>query len=305
MSNKSEIINIETISQVHEGMGFEPPVHPLISVIDASKTSINKEMIGQKFSFNMFQISLKDKGCGFMYGRNKYDFDEGVLMLSSPKQIFTPLEEISEGEREGWMLMFHPDLIKGSELASQIHNHKFFSYDNHEALHLSKKEEDTLTEIVQKINDEVNGTMDDFSNKLIVSNITLLLEYISRYYNRQFITRKEQHKDTVTQFEKLLIEYFEGDNLIETGLPDGDYFAGKVFLSKHYLSDLLKKETGRSIKDHVNDYVVERAKETLLNSNDSVSSISYELGFNYPHYFTRLFKSKTGFTPQEYRTMSN
>ncbi|MEO1654387.1 MAG: helix-turn-helix transcriptional regulator [Bacteroidota bacterium] len=109
----------------------------------------------------------------------------------------------------------------------------------------------------------------------------------------------------MTRFEKELQQYFSHNKHLESGLPSIQYFADKAHLSQHYFSDLLKKETGRSPKDHINDFVIEKAKDLLLSSDHSISEIAYDLGFNYPHYFTRLFKSKTGQTPLEYRSGLN
>lgn len=303
MKISKDIIKVETIYEVHKAFDLEPPVHPLISLIDASNIKIEKELIGQRISVNLYQIAIKDSSCGMIYGRDKFDFNEGVMIFTAPNQISSATNEIKQGDTQGKMLMIHPDMIAGSNLAKEIDKYNFWSYDASEALHLSAKEESIIFDLFDKINDEINGNLDDFSHKLIISNIKLLLEYSARYYNRQFITREKSNKNVVGKFEDYLKEYFQKKNLIEDGLPNAKYFADKLFLSPHYLSDLLKKETGRSIKDHINDFIIEEAKQILLSSDESVSTISYDLGFNYPHYFSRLFKSKTGMSPKEFRNV--
>jgi AraC-like DNA-binding protein len=301
MKISKDILHFETVSQIHSVMDIEGPVHPLISIIDAKDIYVPNENLGQRFKTNTFQISIKDSSCGLLYGRNKYDFENGVLVLTGPNQVSTPTEVINKGDIEGKMLIFHPDLILNTQLGKEINNYSFWAYDNHEALHLSEKEEKTILNLFLKIEEEINGNLDDFSQKLIVSNLSLILEYCGRYYNRQFITRSNSNKDIVSKFEGELKEYLETKVLIEDGLPTPQYLAEKVFLSQHYLSDLLKKETGRSIKDHINDLIIEKAKEILISSREPVSVVAYELGFNYPHYFSRLFKAKTGISPNEFR----
>jgi YesN/AraC family two-component response regulator len=189
-------------------------------------------------------------------------------------------------------------------LGENIENYTFFSYDVHEALHLSDKEKKTISDCVDKIKEEYNERIDNHSQRVIVSTLELLLNYCSRFYERQFNTRTAQNKDIVTKVENLLKDYYKHGLLTEQGSPSLQYLADKVNLSHNYLSDLLKKETGRSAKDHINDFLVNKAKNLLLSTEDSVSEIAYELGFNYPHYFSRLFKTKTGVSPQKYRELS-
>jgi len=299
-----EIIKIESISQLHKTLGFENPKHPLITIIDVSKMEVPQELIGSKMIGNFYHIALKDKSCGLDYGRNSYDFDEGVLMFTAPKQAIVARQEIKLGDSQGWMLLFHPDLIRTSNLGREIESYSFFGYDVHEALHLSEEEENTLTDIVQKIKEEYSQRIDNHSQRVIVSSLELLLNYCLRFYERQFNTRTAQNSDIVSTFSRELKSYFVEELHLKDGLPSIQYFAGKANLSPHYFSDLLKKQTGRTAKDHINDFVIEKAKNLLLNSDASISTIAYDLGFNYPHYFTRLFKIKTGITPHEYREAS-
>ncbi|MDA3615698.1 helix-turn-helix domain-containing protein [Polluticaenibacter yanchengensis] len=202
----------------------------------------------------------------------------------------------------GWGLFFHPDLLRGTSLGSKMKDYTFFSYEIAEALHLSDKEKEILYDCIQKIENELKENIDNHSQTLIVSNIELLLNYCQRYYGRQFITRKSSNSNIIYQIEKLLTDYFKDEKLSEKGLPTVKYLSDKVHLSSGYLSDLLKKETGMNTQDHIHYYIIEEAKNILINTNNSVSEIAYSLGFEYPQYFSKLFKQKTGVTPVEYRT---
>ncbi|HAD14019.1 MAG TPA: hypothetical protein DCF33_16465 [Saprospirales bacterium] len=204
----------------------------------------------------------------------------------------------------GCALFFHPDLIKGTSLAGKMKDYHFFSYDVTEALHLSEKEKMILFDCVQKIEQELQENIDSHSQTLIVSNIELLLNYCTRYYGRQFITRKNVNTDIVAQVEQLLQDYLRSEALKQMGLPSVKYLAEKVHLSPNYLSDLLKKETGKNAQDHIHYQLIEEAKTVLLLSNASVSEIAYDLGFEYTQYFSKLFKQKTGLTPSEYRSLN-
>ena len=298
------IIRIKSISELHEILGLDKPKNPLISLIDASKVSITENELNKKIIYDFYTASLKDKSCGAEYGRRSFDFNEGVMVFTAPGQVFTPTQIIHVGDIQGWMLFFHPDLIRNTNLGNQMDDYSFFSYEVFEALHLSDAEETTVNQVVATIQKEYQERIDNHSQRVIVSNLELLLNYSLRFYERQFNTRVSQSKDIISQFEKSLKSYFETNELIEAGLPTIQYFADKAHLSQHYFSDLLKKETGRSPKDHINDFVVEKAKTLILGTEQSISEIAYELGFNYPHYFTRLFKSKTGVTPNEYRNLN-
>jgi AraC-like DNA-binding protein len=297
-------IKIKSISELHSILGFPKPKHPLISLIDASKIKVTEEEVGSKIIYDFYMISLKDKSCGVEYGRNSFDFDEGVMVFSAPGQVYTTTKKIELGDIQGWMLFFHPDLIRNTNLGVQMDDYSFFNYDVVEALHLSEDEEKTLNDTIVNIQNEYEQRIDNHSQRVIVSNLGLLLNYSLRFYERQFNTRTNQSKDVVSQFEKGLKNYFKSNDLMETGLPSIQYFADLAHLSKHYFSDLIKKETGRKPTDHMNDFVIEKAKNLLLGTEQSISEIAYELGFNYPHYFTRLFKSKTGKTPVEFRNLN-
>lgn len=295
------MIHHHSISQLHSRLGFGKPNHPLITVIDASQLAYGEDRVGVNISSDLYCIALKDASCALDYGRNHYDFDEGVLMFTAPGQVIRLNKAQDLNEINGWLLYFHPDLIRNSPLGTRIDQYSFFSYHVHEALHLSEQEQDTLGKCIDMIQVEISERIDHHSQQVLISNIELLLNYCTRYYDRQFNTRSAQNKDIVSKIESLLKAYYQSDKLSESGPPSIQYLADQCFLSPGYLSDLLKKETGRTAKDHINDFLVDKAKNLLLGTEEPISGIAYTLGFNYPHYFSRLFKRKTGLSPLEYR----
>lgn len=298
----AEIYSVESIGDMVKSMGYDNLKHPLIYVMDIRDFKPPTFLKDMKVMTTFYSVWLKDADCGIQYGRNKYDFNEGVLSFFAPNQVFSSAADFQLTQpTEGWGLFFHPDLIRKSNLGEQIDQYKFFSYDVHEALHLSKKEEDILNDCIQKIAFELDQNIDAHSQQLLISNIELLLNYCNRFYERQFHTRSNHHKDIVSRIEFLIKDYYDQNLQLETGALGIKHLADKVNLSANYLSDLLKKETGKTTSDHINDFVVNKAKNKLLNSTDNVSEIAYDLGFNYPHYFSRMFKQKTGLTPGKYR----
>ncbi|MDF1697932.1 MAG: helix-turn-helix transcriptional regulator [Saprospiraceae bacterium] len=299
-----EVIHSKSIHELLLAMGLEKPAHPLIAIIDTEKLSYGYETVGKRFSSDLYCIALKDSSCGLDYGRNSYDFDDGVLIFTAPDQILSVNKPQQLNQVKGWMLYFHPDLIRKTNLGEKIDSYNFFNYNVHEALHLSEKEQAILTQIVELIKTEIKERIDNHSQQVLVSNIELLLNYSVRFYERQFNTRSASSLDIVAKVELLLKEYYQENDLIEKGQPTIQYLADQCHISPSYLSDLLAKETGRSAKAHINDFLVEKAKTLLLRSTDSISGIAYTLGFNYPHYFGRLFKQKTGKTPHEYRQLN-
>jgi AraC-like DNA-binding protein len=298
-----EIYHIKSITEAHQLLSFESPKHPLISVFRHTK-QMNTDFNDMKLSSNLFYIALKDKiSGGFKYGRNTYDFQEGTLIFVAPNQILTP-EESPVLDFEGWSILFHPDLIRNSELGNAIKNYSFFNYEVKEALHLSNKEKQGLTDCVYKIENEINQNMDKHSQKLIIHNLESVLKYSSRFYDRQFYTRANLSKDYLSKFEAFIKGYFDNNNQLEKGIPTVKQCGIEMNMSGHYLSDLLKNETGKSLIEHLHLQLIDRAKNSLLSTNDSVSQIAYSLGFGYPQYFSKLFKSKTGMSPSKYRNLN-
>ncbi|MEM9547484.1 MAG: helix-turn-helix transcriptional regulator [Bacteroidota bacterium] len=301
---REPIIHSKSITEIRAVFGLDKPTHPLITILDTQKLAYGEETVGKRFSSDLYCIALKDSSCGIDYGRNSYDFDDGVLIFTAPKQVITVKKPQELNEVKGWMLYFHPDLIRTTTFGSKVDSYNFFNYEVNEALHLSENEQNTLNQIIQLIQDEIKERIDNHSQQVLVSNIELLLNYSKRFYERQFNTRSASNIDIVSKVELLLKKYYSDNQLMEKGQPTIQYLADHCHLSASYLSDLLAKETGRSAKDHINDFLVDKAKNLLLSSADSISGIAYTLGFNYPHYFSRLFKQKTGKTPQEYRQLN-
>ena len=297
------IQSIETISQAHALLGMPKPKHPLVSVFYHRDGTSMENLKGYSFTSGLYYIALKDGIAGSLkYGRNSYDFQEGTIVFIGPHQVVSFDDvELSEAST-GWTLLFHPDLIRRStELGNRMEDYSFFSYDVHEALHLSEEEKLFLTELVHKIKKEYEQFIDRHSQELIIASIELILKYCQRYYDRQFYTRTNLNKDYIIRVEQFLKNYFASDSLQTHGIPTVTQIGKALNMSGHYLSDLLKAETGKSAKEHIHLYLVEKAKAILLQSRGSVSEIAYELGFDYPQHFSKLFKAKTGLTPSEFR----
>ncbi len=291
----------KTIAELHQGMGLEKPNHPLITIVNTEHLSYGEEIVGMRFCSDMYCIAHKDNGCGIDYGRNRYEFDEGSLLFTAPEQVFTVTKAQELNQSKGWMLYFHPDLIHNTPLGNAIDRYDFFNYESRVALQLSERELETLNSIVQLIQTEIDQNADNNNQQILVSSIELMLNYCLRFYQGQAAHDARLSDDVISRVETLLKEYYRNHDLTEAGPPTIQYLADKCYLSPQYLSDLLTKETGRSAKEHINDFLIDKAKHLLLSSEESISTIAYSLGFNYPHYFARLFKQKTGATPQQYR----
>lgn len=294
----NEIVNIDSVAQFNSIRGQET-LHPLVSVLDQSKSTPVPSI--RNYS-GLYIIFLKEVKCGeIKYGRNRYDYQEGTLLFIAPGQVFGMEEHAKMIQPEGWVLAFHPDLIRGTSLAKNIKKYSFFSYDVNEALHLSVRERQIIVECFNKVLYELEHSIDKHSRTLIVSNIELLLNYCIRFYDRQFITREIIQKDILVRFEELLNDYFQSGKSQVQGLPTVTYCADKLNLSPNYFGDLVKKETGKSAQEHIQLKLIELAKEKVSDSSKSISEIAYELGFKYHPHFTRLFKQRVGCSPVEYR----
>jgi AraC-like DNA-binding protein len=301
----SEIIHLQCIADLNKLFNLGNSQHPLITIFDFSNVTEQVEN-NTKISTDFYSIMFKNY-CknNFKYGRKTIDFQDGNLICIAPNQTIEIDNEVETRENKlGWGLFFHPDLIRSTSLNDKIKNYSFFHYEVSEALHLSDKEKKTLFECVQKIQSELHENIDVHSQSIIVSSIELLLNYCSRYYGRQMITRSQSNKSIITQVETLLTHYFAENTIKELGIPSVKFLAEKVNLSPSYLGDLLKKETGKNAQEHIHLHIIEKAKDSLLNSDKNINEIAYELGFEYPQYFNKLFKNKTGKTPSEYRNLN-
>lgn len=306
----NNIIRIKSVAEMHKLARIAEPKHPLISVISTEElgafaASYNADFVGVKITFDFYSVIFKDRLSGSLtYGRTSYDFQNGTMVFMAPGQVMEGhAYEVPEDSKE-WFLLLHPDFIRRSSLEKKMDSYSFFEYESNEALHLSVEEQDYLSGIVKQIKKEYTQNLDSHSHQLIISNLELLLNNCLRYYDRQFYTRTSFNKDFVTEFELLLKKYFSSEMAIELGIPTVGYFSEQLNMSSNYLSDLLKKETGTSAKGHINKVLVDRAKKALLNSNDSIGQIAYSLGFEHPQSLTRLFKAKTGISPNEFRNVN-
>ena len=296
------VVKYDNIFQYNESRGVET-LHPLVSVIDFSKA----EPIPPghyRHCFGFYAVFLKDVKCGDLrYGRNYYDYQEGTLVFMAPGQVVeVEVKDKPQVPPKGRALLFHPDLLRGTSLGRNIAGYTFFSYEVNEALHLSEQERQVVMDCLQNIQSELKHAIDKHSRTLIVSNIELLLNYSTRFYERQFITRNNVNRDVLAGFERLLGDCFAGDRPERDGVPSVRWCAEQLHLSANYFGDLVKKETGKSAQEYIQLKVIDIAKERIFDPGRSISEIAYSLGFRYPQHFTRLFKKVVGCSPNEYRT---
>ncbi|SEI45383.1 transcriptional regulator, AraC family [Dyadobacter koreensis] len=296
---------IKTIAEWHQFRYLPKPEHPLISVINFADFKMLRENEPKSIVNNFYSISLKRSFHAKMkYGQQEYDFDEGVMFFISPGQVFS-IEADTAIQHTGWSLLLHPDFLWNTPLAQKIKQYEYFSYAVHEALHLSEKEEAMIAGIMQNIEQEYHSNIDKFSQDVIIAQLELLFTYSERFYQRQFITRKITNHQVLNRLEKILTDYFNNDSLSKKGLPTVQFIADSLNLSPSYLSGLLKVLTGQSTQQHIHDKLIEKAKERLSVTSLTVSEIAYELGFEHPQSFSKLFKTKTNLSPLEFRQSFN
>lgn len=294
------IVNLENVDRYNSMYGLET-LHPLVSIVDLTKATniVNHTQM----NYGVYALFLKQtKSCDLKYGRRSYDYQEGTIVCFAPGQTVRVDMIEDEITTEVYGIVFHPDLIRGTSLAKSMKNYTFFSYAVNEALHLSDQEKGIVMDCLKKISIELEHAIDKHSKALIAMNIELLLNYCMRFYERQFITRSNANKDALTKFEQLLNEYFLSKLPMQEGLPSVKYFADKICLSPNYFGDMVKKETGKTPQEHIQDKIIEMAKEHIAETDETVSQIAYTLGFQYPQHLCRLFKKRVGCTPNEYRT---
>jgi AraC-like DNA-binding protein len=306
MANKQPR-RIKTISEYHQVMGLPKPEHPLISVINFDDIKHFRYEQPISIVFDFYSISLKRNfNAKMRYGQQSYDFDEGIMFFISPGQVFGI--EVEHGEaikHSGWLLLVHPDFLWNTPLAKNIKQYEYFDYSVHEALFLSEKEETTIINLMQNMGQEYHSNIDKFSQDIIIAQLELLLSYAHRFYHRQFITRKIANHQILSRLEDILSYYFNTDILAQKGLPTVQYVAEALNISPNYLSVMLKVLTGQSTQQHIHDKLIEKAKEKLSTTALSVSEIAYELGFEHPQSFSKLFKTKTNLSPLEFRQSFN
>jgi len=304
----AETYRIQTIGELHHLMGLPRPEHPLISVINLETVKRAGKMPANRV-FDFYSIALKRHCDGnFKYGQHQYDVQEGVMYFMAPGQVFGSLiadDETKPSRMPGWALYIHPDFLWNTPLAKSMKRYEYFDYSVNEALYLSEKEEAIIIGVMQNIQMEYFANTDKFSQDIIISMIEVLLNYADRFYHRQFLTRKIENHQILDRLEDILTAYFNNEDLLTMGLPSVQYIAEKLNISPNYLSSLLKVLTGRNTQQHIQDKMIDKAKERISTTELSVSEISYELGFEHPQSFSRLFKAKTGLSPLAFRQAFN
>jgi len=290
----------ESLSDLHRALGLPKPLHPLISLVDNRDNQVAPQSFATPFSLNFYKIAYKPHLQGkFRYGQHFYDFEEGGLLFVSPNQVGAG--HLTNGDHSGYTLLIHPDFLLPYPLAKHITQYGFFSYTANEALHLLDTEKTTIIAIFDLINSELNSRIDDFSQQVLIAQIDLLLQYANRFYKRQFITRRAVSNDLLQQVEDVLTTYLSSGNLVLHGLPTVQYLASCVHFSPSYVSDTLRALTGQNAQQYIHQKLIEKAKEKLATTQLTVSEVAYELGFEHPQSFSKLFKLKTALSPLEFR----
>ncbi|TKG89855.1 AraC family transcriptional regulator [Puteibacter caeruleilacunae] len=295
-----------TITEKHEQRNYPPPENPLFCVMhrklrkgETRNCTDEVKLEDVSITNGFYSISLSNIISGeILYGRTKYDCTKGTLYCSAPGQ--TMILKGMVFNSEVYQITFHKDYLVGNHLFDKIKKYNYFNYSVNEALHLSPKEEKLIKTIFKNIKIEYHNNQDEFSKKIILNQLETLFNYIDRFYKRQFLNRKDINHDLFTRFEYILDKYFETNQFEETGIPSVDWLAKQLGVSYRYMNDTIKAETGKTAVDQINLYLIEEAKNLLLVPDASISETAYKLGFEYPQYFSRLFKKKVGVSPKEY-----
>lgn len=302
-----KVYRLNSLAEFHSLCNLAPPEHPLISLIDYSKVQYPFEENQISWIQNFYSIGLKrNVTAKFNYGQQVYDFNKGLLSFISPLQ-FLKLEFNKEVKVQpsGWLLLIHPDFLWSTALAKKIKSFEFFGYAANEALFLSEREEKAIEQILLSIESEYLSAIDKFSQDLIINQVERLLIYAERYYERQFITRKKSGYDLLEKFENILLRHFENKEGLDKGIPTVNAIAEELHISSNYLGTLLRIHTRQNTQQHIQSRMVDYAKERLSTTDISVSEVAYELGFEYPQSFSKLFKQKTNQSPTEFRKAFN
>lgn len=302
-----EVLHFKRISDYHKLANLKAPQHPLISLIDYTEIKYPENSKEIKWRQDYYTIGLKrNVAYKLFYGQQEYDFDEGVMTFIAPNQVMSLGENPNLNTKpSGWLLLIHPDFFWNTNLAKKIKGYEFFGYSVNEALFLSEKEEGLIISLLENIAAEYASNIDKFSQDIIISQLTTLLNYANRFYERQFITREKLNHRILNDFELVLLNSLSDEELEEKGLPTVQKIAEKLSVTPNYLTGVLKHLTGQNTQQHIQNSIIKKAKEELSVTNYSVSEIAYKLGFEYPSSFTKLFKSKTAMSPSEFRKNFN
>ena len=297
-NNESNVVSIDSIDAYNKLYGLTTD-HPLVTVLDLKKATRSVNHV--RMDYGVYALYLKNGvNCTLMYGRQPYDYHEGTIVSFRPGQLIGVEMDQEEVAPDVIGLMFHPDLIFGTPLAARIDGYRFFDYSQREALHLSVEERAIFMECLQRIKKEIERPVDRHTAEIVASHIQVLLDYLTRFYERQFITRHKVNSDVLSRFDAALKEYYSSGKAVD-GIPSVAYFADIVNLTPGYFGDLIKKETGKTAQELIALRVTEEARKRLAETSDDISIIAYDLGFQYPQHFTRMFRKQTGKSPREYR----
>ncbi|UEG51437.1 helix-turn-helix transcriptional regulator [Mucilaginibacter daejeonensis] len=302
--DKPKIPKIGSIREVHRMLDLPGPRHPLITLFDTRDERIDLSRLPVSYVTTLYKISfIENLGGKFRYGQGYYDFDEGSMVFTAPNQVVGSTA-IYRGN-EGYSLIFHQDLLQGYPLAAKIRQYGFFSYSSNEALHLSEQERKTVTTIFGIIEEELNSRIDDLSQEVVIAQIELLLTYAKRFYKRQFLTRQAATSDLLQQFETALNTYFQNERPVVEGLPTVQQLADRLNYTPNYLSDMLRSLTGLNAQQHIHQQLIERSKDLLATTTLTISEVAYQMGFEHPQSFSRLFKIKTQLSPAQFKASLN
>jgi AraC family transcriptional regulator, transcriptional activator of pobA len=294
-----------SLSAAAEAFGLPEPQHPLICILGTESTQVIEGNFRQSHVLSFYKISYKPRLSGRVrYGQHYYDFNEGGLLFAAPGQIIGSKDEHA-GACSQYTLLIHPDFLLTYPLSKNIKQYGFFSYSANEALHLSDKEKTMIISIFTNIEEELNSRIDDFSHDVIISQLELLFNYANRFYKRQFITRKTVSNDLLQKLEEILDDYFNNERSLKQGIPTVQFLSAQLNLTPSYLSDMLRALTGQNTQQHIHNKLIEKAKEKLSTTRLTVSEVAYELGFEHPQSFSKLFKIKTTQSPLEFRQSFN
>ena len=304
-SKEDKLIRFISIPESHKAFGLPAPQHPLISLVHFNKDNpFNPEMapIYDVLSFYKITFITRNKG-RLKYGRNYYDYNEGSMLFLAPNQLVGSTDYNSE--TYCYILLIHPDFLLGSPLARKIKQYAYFSYSSNEALHLSDSEKEIILSVYRMMEQELNSRVDEFSQEVVIAHIELLLSYVNRFYKRQFITRKAVNNDILQKLETILDYYLNDENSLGHGLPTVQYLSDQLNISPGYLSDVLRTVIGKNTQQYIREKLTEKAKERLISTDLTVGEIAYELGFEHPQSFSKMFRVQTGLSPMEFRNSFN
>lgn len=292
----AKILHVRNVADYSRWLGHADR-HPLISVIDYSEVSPIRHSLN---NYSVYGIFLRDDDLvDLTYGCGKYDYRKGTLICVAPGQIGGKEDNGERVDIKGWAVLFHPDLLHGSALEKDIRKYSFFDYRINEALHMTGEEHDILVSLMRQMKNELENGRDDFQDSIMTGYLGLILRFCSRFYQRQFMTRKLANTDVLKRFDALLRDYYENGLQMRQGIPGVQYCADKLCMSTNYFGDLIKKMTGDTARDYIRNFVVQQSKN-MLAAGKSVSQTAYDMGFDYPQHFSRMFKNATGMTPKEY-----